>query len=104
MASEASLIVMYGVTVWNPSGMGLTSPLMCPLSRLTLSNAIRVYAQTAWFPYSVAACPEDEFADLVVARLSPRVQRRGVFDPPPARAGREILVSPGPARGSGPSP
>src|SRR5215204_1442682 len=46
MASEASLIVMYGVTVWNPSGTGLTSPLICLLSRFTSSNAIRVYAQT----------------------------------------------------------
>src|SRR5215204_4615329 len=49
MASDASLIVMYGVTVWNPSGTGLTSPLIRPLSKLTSSNAIRVYAQTASF-------------------------------------------------------
>jgi len=67
---EASLIVMYGVTVWNPSGTGLTSPLIYPLSKLTSSNAIRVYAQTTSFPSSGPAGPKDDFAEFVVARLS----------------------------------
>src|SRR5215211_7564274 len=55
MASDAFLIVMYGVTVWNPSGTGSTSPLICPLSKLTSSSALRVYALIAWFPSSHTA-------------------------------------------------
>ena len=89
MALAASLIVMYGVTVWKPSGMGLTSPPIRPLSRLTLIIAIRVYAQTAWFPYSDSACPEDEFADLVVARLSAEPGVGGTV-PHRARAGASL--------------
>src|SRR5687767_5702495 len=68
MASGAPLTVMYGVMVWNPSGTGSTSPLMCPLSGLAQQNAWQVYAQTSRYHPPMQAIRR-RLETFVVARL-----------------------------------
>jgi hypothetical protein len=53
-------------TLWDGIGsVAHTSPFQ--------AHAIEVYAQTAWFPSSDSAGPDDELAEFVVARLSSRI-------------------------------